>query len=161
MVGEAATPRRPPPTRRRTLYRPLDDKGELKMKKVYIAQGPIEGYLIKGFLEAQGIPAIVRGENRHAIRGGIPMTSDTLPSVWILQDADFDRVRELSDNLLDCCGQDEMYSRSEAYVALSRVLAIILLDAGRAGREPEHIKNAACEMMSYWVDAIDAHVRSN
>jgi len=72
-----------------------DDKRESKMKKVYTAQGPAEAHLVKGFLEAQGIPTIVQGENLYAIRGGVPMTSDTLPSVWILQDADFDRAKDL------------------------------------------------------------------
>lgn len=82
---------------------------------------------------------------------------------WVeemLKDADFDKVRELSGKMLDCCSQGERYSRSEAYVALSRVFAIMLMDAGRSGREARPVKDAASEMVSYWIDAIDAHVRS-
>jgi hypothetical protein len=65
------------------------------MKKVYVAQGSVEAHMVKEFLEAQGIPAIIQGEDLYAIRGGVPMTSDTLPSVWVLQDDQFDRAKEL------------------------------------------------------------------
>jgi hypothetical protein len=65
------------------------------MKRVYVARGPAEAHLVKGFLETKGIPAIVQGEHLYAIRGGIPMTPDTRPSVWVVQDDHFDRAQAL------------------------------------------------------------------
>lgn len=69
------------------------------MKQVYIAQDPTEAHLIRGLLEAEGIEAIVQGEHLFTIRGGVPLTPDTSPSVWIVQDAYFARARELVEQL--------------------------------------------------------------
>ena len=62
------------------------------MKQVYIAQHPTEAYLIKGVLEAEGIPAEVLGENLFGMRGEAPLTADTLPSVWVIDDGDAPRA---------------------------------------------------------------------
>lgn len=64
------------------------------MKKVYVAQSPAEAHLVKGRLENEGIRAEVLGEDVFGIRGGVPLDSSTLPSVWV-QDEDFDRARAL------------------------------------------------------------------
>ncbi len=92
------------------------------------------------------------------------MASQESPAQWwvkqMIEEADGDRVKELSDKILDSCCHEEKYSRSEAYVALSKVFAIMLLDAGRSGRQPKYIKSAACEMVACWLDAVDKHVRS-
>ncbi len=55
------------------------------MKQVHVAQNPPEAYLIKGFLEANGIKAVVQGEDLFGIRGGIPVTPSTSPSVWVAE----------------------------------------------------------------------------
>ncbi len=81
------------------------------MKKVHIAQDPIEAHLVKGFLETEGIEVMIQGEHLFAIRGWVPMTPDTLPSVWVLQDAQFDRAEELvaefcmveAEGCVGCC----------------------------------------------------------
>ena len=65
------------------------------MKRVYIARGTAEAHLVRAFLEAEGIEAIVRGEHLSAIFGGIPIDKDSLPSVWIVDDADYDRAAAL------------------------------------------------------------------
>ena len=65
------------------------------MKKVYIAKHPTEAHLIKGLLESYSISCEVRGEDLVAVRGGVPMTTDTLPSVWIHDDDDFEKARAI------------------------------------------------------------------
>ncbi len=65
------------------------------MKKVYTATGLADAHLLKGLLEGENIPAEVRGEHLYAIRGEVPMTPDTCPSVWVVDEADFGRAVEL------------------------------------------------------------------
>jgi hypothetical protein len=65
------------------------------MKKVHIARDPGEAGLIKGILENEGIEVEVQGEWLFAARGEVAMTSDTLPSLWVINDSDFDRATEL------------------------------------------------------------------
>ena len=64
------------------------------MKKVYLAQDLSDAHLLKGFLEGEGIEAEVQGESLWKLRGEIPITDDTSPSVWV-PDADYDRAMEL------------------------------------------------------------------
>jgi len=71
------------------------------MIKIYTAQNPIEAHLLKGFLENHDIPASVQGEDLYAIRGGIQMTPDTLPSVWILEDVHLEQAKELVVEFFD------------------------------------------------------------
>ena len=54
------------------------------MKQVFVARTPTEAHLVKGVLEARGIRAEVRGEALWGTRGEIPLTPDTLPTVWVL-----------------------------------------------------------------------------
>lgn len=56
------------------------------MTKVFIAQHPTEAHLVRGLLESGGIQAMVRGETLFGVRGEAPVTPDTLPSVWVLDD---------------------------------------------------------------------------
>jgi len=56
------------------------------MKKVFVAANPMEAQFVKGLLESRGIEAKVRGEALFGARGGAPVTPDTLPSVWVLDD---------------------------------------------------------------------------
>ena len=65
------------------------------MKRVYIACHVTDAHLLRGLLEAEGIDAIVRGQHLFTVRGRVPIASDTLPSVWIVDDEDFDRARQL------------------------------------------------------------------
>ena len=53
------------------------------MIRVLTAANPAEAHLIRGFLEARGIRAVVQGESLWAMRGKLPVTTDTLPSVWV------------------------------------------------------------------------------
>lgn len=65
------------------------------MKKVYTAKNPADAHLLKGLLEGENIEAEVRGEFLYGVRGEVPITPDTCPSVWVLEDADYDRAMEL------------------------------------------------------------------
>jgi hypothetical protein len=56
------------------------------MKQVFVARNPAEAHLVKGLLESRGIRAEVQGEALFGTRGETPLTPDTLPSVWILDD---------------------------------------------------------------------------
>lgn len=71
------------------------------MKQVYTAANPLEAELVRGLLEARGIRATVRGEALFSLRGQVPMTADTLPTVWVDED-EFARGREIiADYLSD------------------------------------------------------------
>ena len=53
------------------------------MKQVFVARNPPEAHLVKGLLESRGIRAEVRGEALWGTRGEVPLTPDTLPTVWV------------------------------------------------------------------------------
>jgi hypothetical protein len=65
------------------------------LKKVYVAKNPADAHLLKGLLEGENIEAEVRGEFLYGVRGEVPITPDTCPSVWVMDDADYDRAMEL------------------------------------------------------------------
>ncbi|MEZ4280544.1 MAG: DUF2007 domain-containing protein [Myxococcota bacterium] len=67
------------------------------MKQIYVATDPVDAELVKGMLAAHAIEATIQGGAVFALRGEIPMTTDTLPTVWVLDDVDFDRARALVD----------------------------------------------------------------
>jgi hypothetical protein len=63
------------------------------VKQVFVAQHPTEAHLVQGLLEANGIAAEVRGESLFGARGEAPLTADTLPSVWVLDDGQASSAR--------------------------------------------------------------------
>lgn len=65
------------------------------MERVYTASHPTDAYLLKGLLDAEGISAIIQGEALFGVRGEVPLSLDTLPTVWVLNDADLDRARAI------------------------------------------------------------------
>ena len=65
------------------------------MKKVYIAVNPTDAHLLKGALESENIGAVVQGEFLWIARGEVPITTDTAPSVWIIDEADYERAMEV------------------------------------------------------------------
>jgi hypothetical protein len=62
------------------------------MKEVYTAISPIDGTIVKDFLEGSGIYATVRGEALWNLRGMLPHSTATAPSVWVLE-KDFDQAK--------------------------------------------------------------------
>jgi len=65
------------------------------MKRIYLAQNPIMANLLKGILESRGIKATVQGEFLWSVRGETPAGPDTWPSVWIVDDSDYEKAMEI------------------------------------------------------------------
>ena len=53
------------------------------MKLIHTAKHPTEAHLIRGMLEAEGIRALVKGDQLYGAYGELPV----LPTVWIFDDA--------------------------------------------------------------------------
>ena len=53
------------------------------MKKIYSARDSLEAHFLRHMLEAQGIEAKVLGDILGMARGELPLTTETLPSVWV------------------------------------------------------------------------------
>jgi hypothetical protein len=66
------------------------------MKRVYIARHPTDAHLFRGLLLSRGIEAVVRGDSLFATRGESPLTPDTLPSVWVVNDNDLEEAQRLA-----------------------------------------------------------------
>jgi hypothetical protein len=62
------------------------------VKQIHTARHAPEAHLVKGFLESQGISAVVRGEYLTSGWGELPVD---LCSVWIADDAQYERANEL------------------------------------------------------------------
>jgi hypothetical protein len=65
------------------------------LRKLYIAKNPADAHLLKGLLEGENIEAEVRGEFLYGVRGEVPITQDTCPSVWVMDNSDYDRAMKL------------------------------------------------------------------
>jgi hypothetical protein len=75
------------------------------VKKVYVASNPADAHLVKGVLEGENIEVIVQGEFLWGARGEIPVAPETAPSVWVVDDADYERAVEVLSDLAS--GTDE------------------------------------------------------
>jgi Putative prokaryotic signal transducing protein len=62
------------------------------MKQLHAARHAPEAHLIKGFLESNGIAAVVRGEFLTGGWGELPVD---VCSVWVSDDAQYDRAHAL------------------------------------------------------------------
>lgn len=65
------------------------------MIRVFVAQHPTEAHLVAGLLGDAGIATEVRGEALFTSRGGVPVTPETLPSVWVVDDAQAEAASQL------------------------------------------------------------------
>lgn len=65
------------------------------MKKVYAARNPADAHLLRALLEGEGIPADVIGEFLYSCRGEVPISPDSLPSVWVVDDSDCEKAQEI------------------------------------------------------------------
>lgn len=58
--------------------------GEPKhVQRIFVARNLSEAHIVNGMLNAAGIAAQVRGQYLAGGYGELPITSDTMPSVWI------------------------------------------------------------------------------
>jgi len=62
------------------------------MKPLHTARHATEAHLIRGYLESQGITAIVRGEY---LAGGVGELPADLCKVWVIDDREFARADDL------------------------------------------------------------------
>jgi hypothetical protein len=62
------------------------------MQRIYSARHPADAQMLKDLLAAEGIDTLIRGGDLFGARGGAPLTPDTLPSVWVVKDEDFERA---------------------------------------------------------------------
>ncbi len=62
------------------------------MKQVHVAKHAPEAHLVKGFLESNGIAAVVRGEFLTSGWGELPVD---VCGVWITDDAQYERAHAL------------------------------------------------------------------
>lgn len=56
------------------------------MKRVYGARDLTEAHFVKGLLEAEEVVANIQGGPLEAGLGAIPVTPESLPSVWVSDD---------------------------------------------------------------------------
>ena len=63
------------------------------MKQIYSAANMLDAQLLKDFLLDRGIEVIIKGELLMGAIGEIP--ADTTPSVWVMDDEDFDKAKTL------------------------------------------------------------------
>ena len=54
----------------------------------HLARNPPQAHICRAALEAEGIEAVIQGEELFGARGGIPVSEDTAPSVWIVHEKD-------------------------------------------------------------------------
>ena len=77
------------------------------MKRVYTASGLVEAYLVRDFLDAQGVRALVFNEHSVGAVGELPC-NEVLPQIWIRDDRNFDRARFLLERYEQTeCSEEE------------------------------------------------------
>jgi hypothetical protein len=62
------------------------------MKRIHVAKHAPEAHLVKGFLESNGVAAVVRGDYLQGGWGELPVD---LCAVWITDDAQYERANAL------------------------------------------------------------------
>jgi len=65
------------------------------MIKIYISHNLTETYLVKGLLESQEIACELTNENLSSLRGELPVTAETAPTLWIHDASKFDTARAI------------------------------------------------------------------
>lgn len=68
------------------------------MKPLHTARHAAEAHLVRGYLESEGVDAVVRGEY---LAGGIGELPVGLCKVWIVDDRQFARAGQLLDAFLN------------------------------------------------------------
>ena len=66
------------------------------MKKVTTSHSVVTVNHYKNLLESEGIPCLIKNEILGGIAGEMPLT-EVWPELWVLNDMDFDRAKQLID----------------------------------------------------------------
>lgn len=67
------------------------------MQQVYVTRTLADVYLVRDYLAAEGVPTEIRNEHLFGAQGDVPVTSDSLPSLWADDDL-VARARELIES---------------------------------------------------------------
>lgn len=67
------------------------------MIQVYSAANAADAHLVCEYLRDHGIEAVIQGEELAGAWGDVPLTSKTVPGVWV-SDEDTERARALLEN---------------------------------------------------------------
>jgi hypothetical protein len=61
------------------------------MQHVYTARDAMDAHFVRGLLEQAGLRAVVQGENLQETWGGLSLSQENLPTVWV-EDADVEQA---------------------------------------------------------------------
>lgn len=78
----------------------------MELKKIFIGRDSMEAHFLCDVLASAGIEATVMGEALSTGRGELPLTGETLPSVWV-RDTDVDKATAIVDEFVKG-GQEKM-----------------------------------------------------
>jgi len=76
------------------------------MKKVFISQNLIEVEMRKEHLEQAGLRCMIKNQRSSGLAGEIPFT-EVFPELWVIQDEDSDRARQLLEEVLISLPSDQ------------------------------------------------------
>lgn len=77
------------------------------MKQVYIASDLVGAQVLKDYLVSYGIEAFVQGDLLAGAAGELP--ANNYPSVWILNDEDFERAEQRVKNFEASRADDQVF----------------------------------------------------
>ena len=64
------------------------------MQHVYTARDEMDASFVQGLLRQEGIDAVVQGASLGEVWGTLPLSAESLPSVWV-PEADVERARPI------------------------------------------------------------------
>ena len=67
------------------------------MKQVFVSQHVVEAEMHQEQLEQAGIRCMIKNQRASGLAGEIPFV-EVFPEVWVLDDQDYDRARQLLDD---------------------------------------------------------------
>jgi hypothetical protein len=70
----------------------------MDMERIYGARDPVEAEFVKGLLESEEIEAVIQGLPLQMALGDIPISPESLPSVWV-NEPDVARARQIVDEM--------------------------------------------------------------
>ncbi len=65
-----------------------------RLKRLYTASGLLEAYLLRDYLDAEGIGTLVFNEHSVGAVGELPC-NEALPELWVRDEAHYERARAL------------------------------------------------------------------
>ena len=106
-------------------------------KQIYVTRNLPDVYLVRDYLQGKGLPGEIRNENLFGAQGEVPVTSDTLPSLWTDEEHEL-TARELIQIHRDTGGADGVAAldamHSDASPDAHRAMADLFEAADRLSR---------------------------